>query len=34
MAATIVPDFENDFCKLNWFDAARYSAEQLAALIT
>lgn len=34
MAATIEPDFENDFCALNWFDTAHYSVEQLAALIT
>lgn len=34
MAATIEPDFENDFCRVNWFDSAHNSPEQLAALIT
>lgn len=34
MAATIAPDFENDFCRVNWFGSSCYSVEQLAALIT
>lgn len=34
MAATIEPDFENDFCKVNWFDSSFYSIDQLASLIT
>ena len=33
MAATIAPDFENDYCKINWFDSQEYSVEELAALI-
>ena len=34
MAATITPDFENDFCKVNWFDGATNTAEELSSLIS
>lgn len=34
MAVTIAPDFENDFCRVNWFDSSCCSVEQLSALIT
>ncbi len=33
MAATIAPDFENDYCKINCFSGQEHSAEELAALI-
>ena len=34
MAATITPDFENDYCKVNWFDGATNTADELSLLIT
>lgn len=34
MAATITPDFENDFCKVNWFDGASKTAEELCSFIS
>lgn len=33
MAATITPDFENDYCKVNWFDGATNTADELSLLI-
>jgi len=32
MAATITPDYENDFCKVNWFDGS-HTVEELSSLI-
>lgn len=33
MAATIEPDFENEYCKINWFDGATNTADELSFLI-
>lgn len=33
MAATIEPDFENDYCKVNWFSRDQHTAEELSLLI-